>query len=281
MIGTDFELFMKNSAGEHIPVPQKLDIGHKFGEQVKLDTGSMHRDNVMVELCPDQVSNALDMVTNVDTLIDQAESYLTKAMGETITLSFEPTVKFSEDALASPYAQELGCDIDWLASMGRGTKRTQMSANTLKQYRCGGGHIHVSYGTREQVEEPVAIHLADMVLGTLEATMGTQGKRRNFYGIPGLYRPKTYGNIKGVEYRTPSNLWLSSKERISAMVNNAISMQSVLRYETPAKIAEFLQEHWPVLMAQGSIVNENAEECHALIAATHDAFPNYNWRIGL
>lgn len=286
MIGTDFEVFIKSSTGEHIPVPHTLDIGSKGGEHVKLVGGSMHRDNIMVELCPNAVVSAQAMVDNVTNLVGEAEIYLSKKMGEDITLSFEPSVRFGEDTLASEFAQEIGCDVDWVASNGVGLKRDKLSADILGEYRCAGGHVHMSYGyryskTKELVPEAIAIHLADMGLGTLEALMGTQGVRRQFYGLPGLFRPTTYGSSCGAEYRTPSNQWLSSPKRIRAMINNARAVEGVLRYEPLPKITEFLRKHWPVLHAQGSIVNENTEECTAALEECKQEFPGYDWCTGV
>jgi hypothetical protein len=280
MIGTDFELFMK-TGDKHIPVPENINIGSKKGRHVPLGGGTMHRDNIMVELCPNPVVVPGSLATGVASLVEEAEVYLSKAMGETITLDFAPSVKFGGDVLASEYAQELGCDVDYLARDGMATQRMPMNARLLKDSRCAGGHVHISYGEEDNdVSVPLAVHFADVALGTLEATMGKQGIRRTFYGVPGLHRPKTYGQTRGVEYRTPSNLWLASSKRIIAMATNALSMQQVIRNEPFDKIITFLRGTWPVLMAQGTIDNENAEEARGFLAATQDAFPAYRWKLG-
>ena len=282
MIGTDFELFMK-SGDTHIPVPGNLDIGSKGGTHVNLSYGSMHRDNVMVEICPLPVASGNAMVERVGMLVSEAEHYLSGRMGELITLSFDPVVEFSEDVLASKFAQEIGCDRDWLASHGRGSQRAAMGAHDLVVYRCGGGHVHISYGTYAGLGVPhaIAIHFADLALGTLEAMMGTQGIRRRYYGLPGLYRPTKYSQTEGVEYRTPSNLWLSKPEYIKAMVANASNIEALIRYGNRDTLVQFLRDHWPALNAQGSIANENREECQQALVACQDAFPNYTWHTGV
>jgi len=279
MLGTDYELFMR-IGDVHIPVPDNLDIGSKNGTHVQLGLGTMHRDNIMVELCPDPVDNVPSMINNVMGLVEQAETYLSKKMGETINLSFEPSLSFEPHLLQSLNAQELGCDRDWLAANGQGICRTPLNATILGKDRCAGGHVHLSYGEPDKVPEAIAIHFSDLVLGTLEATMGTQGVRRKFYGLGGLFRPKTYGNIKGVEYRTPSNLWLANKNRIEAMATNALSMEAVFKNETVSKIAGFIKTHWTVLHIQNTIALENVDQARMFLQAAQDEFPQYPWKLG-
>ena len=281
MIGTDFELFMKQG-DQHIPVPSTLHIGSKNGQHVQLGLGTMHRDNVMVELCPNPVTSADAMIENVMGLVDQAEVYLSSRMGEPIKLGYDPTVRFGMDDLNHEYAQELGCDVDFLAANGIGTERDAMNADKLGTVRCGGGHVHLSYGVHNEcIQPPVAVHLADLTLGTLEATMGSQGARRNYYGLPGLYRPKSYGAVRGVEYRTPSNLWLASRQRIEAMATNALSLEAVIRNEPAKKIIAFLQEHWPVFMELGTLPGENEEDAKMFIGRVAQEFPNHQWSLGV
>lgn len=282
MIGTDFELFMK-AGSDLIPVPEHLDIGSKEGKHVQLHHGTMHRDNVMVELCPDPVVSTAGFVHKITSLVDEAEEFLSKRMGETISLAFEPTAQFGTDMLASRFAQEIGCDPDWVAANGQGSLRDKLNAGMLGNTRCAGGHLHMSYKSvaGDFPPEPLAVHLADLTLGALEVTMGTQGTRRDYYGMPGLYRPTKYNKSSGVEYRTLSNRWLGTKGNIKAMSVNALSTEKVLRFVKQKELLEFLQTHWSVLQAQGSIINENVEECVAALTEVRDRWPEYNWVTGV
>jgi len=280
MIGTDFETFMR-IGNDYIPVPPNINIGHKGGKQVVLEGGTMHRDNVMVELCPDPVPTCGLMPERVNYLVQQTEEYLSKLMGETIRLGFEPTVRFDMSDLNSPYAQEIGCDPDFQAHQGRGVKRGRITAEGLADIRCAGGHIHMSYNS--SFLEPMTIHLADLAMGTLDALMGTQGRRREFYGQPGLYRPKNYGggeHIRGVEYRTPSTRWLSSDLNMLKMARHAFNVEHMVRHEPTEKLLTFIKNHWPALIAQGTLMNENAEECTQFLRACRADFPDYDWYIG-
>jgi len=71
--------------------------------------------------------------------------------------------------------------------------------------RFAAGHIHVGYDT-STVPPDIMAKFLDLSLGLSTLHLDKQGARRQFYGVPGLFRAKPYG----VEYRTLSNFWLRS-----------------------------------------------------------------------
>ena len=280
MIGTDYELFMEID-GKIVPVPDSVNIGSKNGIHTQLNGGTMHRDNVMVELCPKPSDNAKEFTANILQLNLQAEEYMSEIMGAPVILKALPTVEFEGDVLASQSAQELGCDRDYLAVPGAVISRLPLTARKLGVHRCGGGHIHMSYGVTAAKPPSLAVQLSDLTLGTLEATFGSQGKRRDYYGMPGLFRPKTYGNIRGVEYRTPSNLWLENATYIDAMATNAIATEAVLKNESDTDIMALIVVQHEQLVVRSVLDTENSEEASAIIAAVRNAFPKYEWKVGV
>jgi phiEco32-like amidoligase-type 2 protein len=58
----------------------------------------------------------------------------------------------------------------------------------------------------------------DWSLGVPSMLMNPNSKRRALYGKAGAFRPKSYG----CEYRTPDNSWLTSRDRMIYMFNNAV-----------------------------------------------------------
>ena len=117
MIGTDFEGFLRVE-GKYIPVPDGLNIGSKYGTHIQLEGGTMHRDNIMVEICPEPCVLPEEMSSRVSSLIDQAEAHMSGALGVQAEIAMVPTVKFGAEELGGEAAAELGCDRDYLASRG-------------------------------------------------------------------------------------------------------------------------------------------------------------------
>lgn len=81
-------------------------------------------------------------------------------------------------------------------------------------YRYGGGHIHLS-GNRLMYENPrIAIQLLAITVGNFAIANSLfpedEKLRVKTYGRPGRFRPQKYKNGDvGIEYRTPSNSWIS------------------------------------------------------------------------
>lgn len=289
MIGTDFETFMRVASddaplpkGTYIPVPLNVDIGEKHGDQVRLEAGSMHRDNVMVELCPHASASMNDLAKNIKSCKAEAAAKMSTLMEFDVELACAPSVEFSENDLylAGENASEVGCDRDYLARQGVRHPRTPINANQLGTNRFSGGHIHISYNSA--IKAPLAVHLCDLTLGTLEVLMGDQGKRKEFYGMPGLFRPKAYATgASGVEYRTLSSLWLSDNTYITAMLTNAKSTEEVLRKYKEQDIQEFLMMYWSELMNTRCIEINDAYMCQNFLEQVKAHYSEFDWVIGL
>ena len=99
--------------------------------------------------------------------------------------------------------------------------------------------------------------------------------------MPGLFRPTSYGNARGIEYRTVSNLWLQSDESILAMCTNALSMQEVLRKDKLNNLRPLILAQWPQMMTNDVIKGEKVRESQQLLAAVQDAYPNNDWMLGV
>jgi hypothetical protein len=108
-----------------------------------------------------------------------------------------------------------GCDADHDAVLGDAACKEINVEN--HPYRYGGGHIHIGSENSDDVE---LIHnnILQMVR-LLAVTMGNvciagtkylnlEKFRAKYYGKPGRFRPQNWG----VEYRTPSNSWMSNFE---------------------------------------------------------------------
>jgi hypothetical protein len=86
--------------------------------------------------------------------------------------------------------------------------------------RAAGGHLHASVeGINLHKDIKNLVKLLAIHVGTLTTLLSEfpeeELQRMEVFGAPGRYRPQTYpNNIRGVEYRTPSNSWLRNLDII-------------------------------------------------------------------
>ena len=130
------------------------------------------------------------------------------------TFSLTSVMDFDKEVLdAQPdEAKELGCDPDYNAYTGEPNPRPDGEV----PFRTAAGHIHVGWGADIPVDHPDHLEICCDFVKTLDATVGMfmtaiedDPRRRELYGKAGAFRPKPYG----VEYRTPSNVWLTTVTR--------------------------------------------------------------------
>jgi len=86
-------------------------------------------------------------------------------------------------------------------------------------FRTGAGHLHIGWTEGQDIaldqHKQICEHLIrNLDLYTTPFLMLEEDVlRRKLYGKAGSYRPKSYG----VEYRTPSNVWLTSEKNMRLM----------------------------------------------------------------
>ncbi len=149
--------------------------------------------------------------------IHRAVKCMDSLVGDTDSITILPTVNFDYKMYCPPESLRneryymgvnFGCDpdidafnVDWTAEVIDATKHP---------LRYGGGHIHFSGEEFGTYPHPAAKLLALTVGNFVVSKTGgeLEQKRAMYYGKPGKYRETQYGNINGVEYRTPSNGWL-------------------------------------------------------------------------
>ena len=105
----------------------------------------------------------------------------------------------------------LGCDPDWNAY----TEQKNPAPDGTVNFRATGGHIHLGWASDMPVDDPEYIAICADIVKVLDAYIGipcrildTDDRRREMYGKAGSFRPKPYG----LEYRTPSALWIHQKD---------------------------------------------------------------------
>lgn len=201
--GCDPELFLRNKAtGEFISsiglIGGTKDFPMPIGEGC-----AVQEDNVAVEFNIPPASTAQEFVDsinfNLKYLRERADT-----MG--LELCIQPSAKFGPDQLANPAALEFGCEPDFNAWKD-GEQNPSPHADD-PALRSAGGHIHVEVPDGINILD--VVKAMDMYVGVCMLAFDNDKARRKLYGGAGAFRKKPYG----VEYRTASNMWITSDERI-------------------------------------------------------------------
>lgn len=131
---------------------------------------------------------------------------------------------FSFEQLAHPQAMQFGCSPDFDGYQS-GLPNRRILPKELEEARGGwrfaGGHVHIGFRDGQKFDVPayVAAQFADVYLSLMCLRYDKQGKRRQYYGTAGRYRPTPYG----IEYRTLSNGWTTDGS-VAEMVGHQASM---------------------------------------------------------
>lgn len=214
-IGSDPEFMISNRDGEivsSIPV-----IGTDKYDPVDLGDGYVvYSDNTMLETCIPPAKNKGEFVTNIRTAFKKIGAFI----GDDYSIVTVPSHHFTEEECSHPFAIEAGCNPEYCAH-----EQIQCLPPDFKDaMRSAGGHIHIGRSDYKKVlsrdfnedefiigfdSKAEMIKLMDMFVGLpmLLIDDSKEGRERKLiYGKAGRWRPTAYG----VEYRTPSNYWLST-----------------------------------------------------------------------
>jgi hypothetical protein len=211
-VGADPELFIKHVTSKQIiPVCGLIggtketpivwdDLNVRNNEEGKY---AYQEDGVAFEFNIPAATSADKFTSNMRMAWQKLKSMLEEK-------GFEPQVKadhrFKESQLSLfPQANTVGCMPDMSAYGETGPeKRNPFDIGQFGDRRFAGGHLHLGYN--KKIPPHVIVKFLDVLLGLPSLINDKQGMRRQFYGLPGLYREKPYG----VEYRTLSNYWVRS-----------------------------------------------------------------------
>lgn len=176
--------------------------------------GAVQVDGMALEFNINPASTEEEWGYNIESVMKQMEEMIDPHY----KLDLSPTAEFGKEYidLQPDEAKMLGCEPDYCAYK-TGENR---SPDGTGGYRTAGGHIHVGWTDKPKGNHAVqAISLVkqmDFYLALPSLLFDRDVKRRSMYGQAGAYRIKDYG----VEYRSLSNAWLTSKELISLIYTN-------------------------------------------------------------
>lgn len=208
-IGSDPEFFLfdteKNmniSAHDYIPGTKQ--------KPEKLKHGAVQLDGTAAEFNIDPAHSREEFVHNITEVLSQVRKMVPKH----IAFQFKPSVVYEKtyfDTLVPNSCKELGCDPDFNAFNGGKINPVPNNKTTM---RTAGGHLHFGFSDgksdvkdMEHIKDCCAlIQQVSNYFTYFETLWDKDGKRREMYGAPGAFRPKSYG----VEYRSLSTAWLGN-----------------------------------------------------------------------
>lgn len=207
LVGADPEVFLRERrtgkfvAALHIPGTKE--------EPHKLDGGAIQRDGFALEFNIDPAKSSKEFASNIANVYEQCK----QIAGDDYELCPIPAVHFDEDYYnsLSDDIKAVGCQPDFSATTGSPTAPPKQ----LGTWRMGGGHIHIGWGkdmahmSEDHINDcSQLIHRLDTYFQLFMPIWDRDITRRTMYGGAKNFRPKPYG----VEYRVPSNAWLSKPE---------------------------------------------------------------------
>lgn len=218
--GADPEVFLKKngkpaSAFGLIPGDKK--------NPHKTEGGAIQVDGMAAEFNIDPVPQNNFELFNTR-IVQQIRAIRDRVPGYNLNVS--PVQDFGEEFLAAQpdEAKELGCDPDYDAY----TLQPNPRPDGERPFRTGAGHVHIGWGADIPVDNEEHIEICANFIKILDSTVGLfmtmidkEPRRRELYGKAGAFRPKPYG----VEYRTPSNVWIKNRD-------NRRAVFSLMRFAT-------------------------------------------------
>ena len=218
LVGADPEVFVKQH-GQFVSA-HGLIQGDKANPQ-KVPYGAVQVDGMALEFNIDPAKDSDEFVHNIVAVFEKLRSLVPQH-----EIAVVPVADFSLDYIAAQprEARELGCNPDYDAYTGGVNEKPQAE----RPMRTAAGHVHIGWGNDMEGHDDqcrAATIQMDFFLGLPSLFYDDDVRRRSMYGKAGCYRPKSYG----VEYRTLSNAWLMSKERMAWVHRNTVKgMQELM-----------------------------------------------------
>lgn len=218
LIGADPEIFVRNpNSGQFVSAHNMINGTKK--RPFKVFDGAVQVDGTALEINIDPAETSEQFVERTQHVLEQLRTMVDPGY----EFAFTPVAEFSEDYFSSlpMKAKLLGCDPDFNAY----TLDANMPPPMERPMRTGAGHIHIGWADNiadftgmAHFEDCAAVaKQMDYYIGMWSLLWDPDNRRRSMYGRAGAFRPKPYG----VEYRVPSNAWLTSPELMAWVFNAA------------------------------------------------------------
>lgn len=203
-LGCDPEIFLIDPVTlEFVSSVGKIGGSKDFPMPINEEGDAVQEDNVTVEFNTPACTSSAQFIEH----INKNKEWIRKRAAELgLHMSIAASATFSDKELDTPEAQTFGCEPDFNA-WKKGKQNPRPRADNPNLRSCGG-HIHI--GLNDGDDPLLVIQAMDLFVGCLMLEFDKDADRRKLYGKAGAFRPKKYG----VEYRTASNAWIETDDRI-------------------------------------------------------------------
>lgn len=214
-IGCDPEVFIRKKNTSRIISVHETGLPGTKESPHKTQYGALQQDGLAAEFNVDPAVLAVGWNGTTGFEIFNRNIVRTLAELKAMTngmLEITPVAEFNQEYMDSlpESTKELGCDPDYSAY----TMEANPRPDGTRLFRTAAGHIHYGWAEGIPVENEEHFEICANFVKMLDATVGMfmtildrDPRRRDLYGKAGAFRPKSYG----VEYRTPSNVWIKNK----------------------------------------------------------------------
>lgn len=199
-LGADPEIFLQDASNAFVSAIGKIGGSKQEPRPLPIGEGfAVQEDNVALEYNIPPADDARHFSNN----IEMAMQFLSNEVNKHgLKFANNCAVSFPEQELMHPMAKVFGCDPDFNAwKNGKPNPRPKAEDKSL---RTCGGHVHIGYEFKDDLEIIEFIKHADLFLGVPSVLMDSDDRRRELYGKRGAFRYKPYG----AEYRSLSNFWV-------------------------------------------------------------------------
>ncbi len=260
LFGTDPEIFVVDEGGNCVP-PAALreDFGLVFSDEKTLlqgDEWSIIEDGAATEINLKPTNDPDILVERLENAVNGVTDFMRKSYS--LDTFIFPTVPFDIIKYWKERGEEFrdcvrfGCDPDLDIYSGKYSE--EVSADDIPE-RFGGGHIHMQAPPDDLGFFDEAYYHTTLLLDTLVgnsavafkrpsgAWVDAEKKRLKYYGRPGKIRLQEYlDGTKGIEYRTPSNFWITSPEVSKGLLTLMNTVFNIVQH--PKDASKLLNNNW-------------------------------------
>lgn len=221
LIGADPEIWIKDKTTGKLISAAGLLPGTKENPH-KVLHGAVQVDGMAAEFNVNPCKSQNEFVAKVLSVLYELREIIQERNPDLkFEFVFDPVAEFGAEYIAaqSEETRRLGCDPDFNAWNDGAVNPTP---DADMPFRTASGHIHLGWGSDYDITDPEHIEACCMMAKQLDCAVlpyvaqieGKDGyRRRELYGKAGAFRPKPYG----MEYRSPSNVWLRDTHYIGNM----------------------------------------------------------------